>query len=240
MDDPWGNAWGDPPETKSIENNVKDHGWRVTASVDLGMPSWAKAVPRWEPEPTQDASIWQPAGLDVPAELDVGWGSSTLEGVEDELDLATPLAEAGPAPDDPLQIADPPVLEIVEEELPRAPTPVISHPRSSPARLHDVDTTSFDAVPSNSSAEWISPPLVAEDDAWGSPWGAVPPSSVESVSKTPEPPLDEWEKAVVHKKIRDTRLVRLQLVMRSLVRWLIIVIYLLASRSDGKDTGSIR
>ena len=220
MDDLWGNAWNEPvkTETPEVKKGHAEDSWASSnTSADLNIPSWTTNTARWDDHSVSNSSTWVGSASTFSSTIDDGWGASTLEGVNE----TQGREEVAPTP--------PKSLTLGEGDLKEAETKAESPPESPVVQTAALESISTPAPPSPerfdtfartqsitvaTTNEWapaVTSP-VATDGDWSSPWGgAVAEPELQAhvtTARQPEGSVDDWERAALEKKLRDTKMVR--------------------------------
>ncbi|KAJ7695052.1 hypothetical protein B0H17DRAFT_1198759 [Mycena rosella] len=216
MDDPWANAWGEPPTTSKQSPAPAFPPHAADDEEDITIPTWEAPAVNWSDEnslwgarspaldkfpswqsPYDDLPLGKPSTsppmpLDVPEDLS--------EDDAEEAEVAAPEPEPELAPESPVE---PPF----EPPIPSSVASPISRPISPPGSpdafgtfesgLDDIVSTSRPWSPSRAA---FAPD--AADSAWGAAWA---PSDVEEDDEDADAPavVDEWEAAKQQKAMQD-------------------------------------
>ena len=222
MDDLWGNAWNEPVKTEATEvkkGHAEDRWASSNTNADLNVPSWTTSAARWDDHSASTSSTW--VGSAFSSSIEDGWGASTLDGVNESQEPEEPA----PAPPKSPTLGP----SMAEGDLKEAETTTGSPPESPVVQTAAYESISTPIPPSPEQLDTFSPsqsievatpnewaPAVTSpvptDTDWSSPWGgAVAEPELQAhvtTAKQPEGPVDDWERAAMEKKLRDTKMVR--------------------------------
>lgn len=224
MDDLWGNAWNEPVKTETTEvkkGHTEDSWASSNTSANLNIPTWTTNTVRWDDHSVSKSPTWVGSASAFSSTIDDGWGASTLEGVNEtqEREEVAPTPLKSPTLGSSMGEGDLKEAETKTQSPPESPVvQTAAHESIStpvPPSPERFDTFSRNqpitvATPNEWAPAVTSP--VATDGDWSSPWGgAVAEPELQAhvtTARQPEDPVDDWERAALEKKLRDTKMVR--------------------------------
>ena len=214
-DDPWANAWQDPPpqRTHNSDHTVSAPSWTFTPhektpgdvqESDIGVPSWSTGVG----VPWGDPSALEIPRWDYQHPSDF-WTASPRSDARSVSGSSEPPPELvhPPSPGPVKPSAAPFVPHTPSPPSPSAVSDDLSHDSEPPSHDERADTpdafgTFEDVVP---DAPWAQTrPLDLDTSDWAPSWG----SGTATLPSKDEQPPDEWEAARRAKEEQDSRVVR--------------------------------